>query len=185
MIAIKGEIDKEKAISYAQVCGAEYDSHITINTSVISGTIFSRDEDFNNEVAMKLLLVMYHSLQFMPPITLLITKEEIKSTLLLKIKADEEILGVVEKHLVTKTDDYKNTVALYDGMRNCGTILSVNGEDETSINEKKKYIKYFSDKEVQNKFNEATTAEDINELADWYGRHYANRLKTVSILQNL
>ena len=185
MIAIDGKIDKESAIKYAKLCGGEYDGHISIEPSVMSGSVFTYDEDYENEVAMKLLLVMFSGRQEMPAITLVVTKGEIKSTLLLKMKMDEKVIGLVQNKLTTKTDAYEKVIALYDGMRNCGTIRSIKGEDETAVNEKKKYIKYFSDNEVQIKFNEATTAEDLDELANWYGKYYANKLKTISVLENI
>lgn len=185
MIAINGGIDKEAAINYAKLCGGEYEGHITISPSVMSGSVFTYDEEYENEVAMKLLLVMFSAEIRNEPITLVITKDEIKSTLLLKMKMDDKVIGLVQSKLTTKTDAYEKIVCLYDGMRNCGTIRSVKGEDETAVNKKKSYVKYFSDKEVQNKFNKATTAEELDELADWYGRHFANKLKTVSVLESL
>jgi hypothetical protein len=183
MIAINGGIDKEAAINYAKLCGGEYEGHITISPSVMSGSVLTYDEKYENEVAMKLLLVMFSTEIRNEPITLVVTKDEIKSTLLLKMKIDDKFIGLVQKKLTTKTDAYEKIVSIYDGMKNCGTIRSIKGEDETAVNKKKSYVKYFSDEEVQNKFNEAITMDELDELSDWYGRYYADRLKSVSVLE--
>ena len=185
MIAINGAVDKEAAINYAKLCGGEYEGHITISPSVMSGSVFTYDEDYDNKIAMKLLLVMFSAEIRNEPITLVATKDEIKSTLLLKMKMDNKVIGLVQKKLTTKTDAYEKIVSIYDGMKNCSTIRSITGDDEAAINKKKQYIKYFSDAVVQNKFNETKTVEELNELTDWYGRYYANRLKTVYVLENL
>jgi hypothetical protein len=185
MITINGGIDKEAAINYAKLCGGEYEGHVTISPSVMSGSVFTYDEEYENEVAMKLLLVMFSTEIRNEPITLVVTKDEIKSTLLLKMKMDDKVIGLVQNKLITKTDAYEKIVSIYDGMKNCGTIRSVKGEDETALNEKKKYIKYFGDVEVKDKFNDAQTVENLNELADWYGNYFANKLKTISVLQLL